>query len=206
MTFELHHCPASTLDRGDLTVLSTVLSQAFFEDPIYSWLFPNAANRLRMLQAFFEREIRYRLRKTHVVLDAERRAVAFWHPPGTWGSSIRAVGVAPAFVSLIGPRAWRAYRLLRDVDARHPSDAHWYLSHLAVSSSVRSLGIGTQLVRAGLELADADATATYLETANPANLEFYKRLDFEDAGTVTVAGAPAIETMWRSPHPTSSSN
>ncbi|MDQ3481639.1 MAG: GNAT family N-acetyltransferase [Actinomycetota bacterium] len=206
MTRELHACPASTLDRFEVDALGRVLSQAFFDDPVYSWLFPNPANRRRQLHAFFKREIRYRLRTTQVILDAEHRAVAFWHPPGTWNSSVRAVGVVPAFVSLIGPRAWRAYRLLLDVDARHPSDAHWYLSHLAVSSSVRSLGIGTQLVCAGLELADADATGTYLETANPANVAFYRRNGFESTGTVTVAGAPAIETMWRPPHPTSGSN
>lgn len=198
---ELHHCSASSLDRRDLTAMSTVMARAVFEDPIYSWLFPNAANRLRRLQIFFEREIRHRLGMTHVIRDAQCRAVAFWHPPGTWGSSVRAVGVAPAFVSLIGPRAWRAYRLLRDVDARHPSDAHWYLSHLAVASSVRGLGIGTQLVRAGLELADADGAGAYLETANPANVALYRRSGFASTGTANVAGAPVIETMWRPPSP-----
>lgn len=201
MTIQLRQCPGSALDRRDANVLSTLLSRAFFDDPILAWLFPNPANRLSRQQAFFERDIRYRLGSTQVVFEAERRAVAFWHPPGTWGSSVRALGVAPAFVSLIGPRARRAYRLLREVDARHPSDAHWYLSHLAVSPSVRNLGIGTLLVRTGLDLADADRTGCYLETANPTNVALYRRNGFEPSGTVTVAGAPAIETMWRPPTP-----
>lgn len=166
MTTELLQCRTGALNRRDAVVFSTLLARAFFHDPIHVWLFPNPANRLRRLQAFFDRDLRYQLGSTHAVFETEHRGVAFWHSPGSWPPSLRALGVTPALVSLAVPRAWRALRLLRELDARHPSDRHWYLSHLAVSPSVRHLGIGSRIVGAGFAWADWDGAGCYLQTAN----------------------------------------
>lgn len=119
--------------------------------------------------------------------------------PGTWRPSGTAVELAPAFVSLVGPRAWRAYRLLRAVEARHPGERHWYLSHLAVEPGSQGRGLGTALVRAGLELADAESVGAYLETANDANLAFYGRRGFSQVGMTNVPAGPPVWALWRNP-------
>jgi len=124
---------SATLTDEEVDALSGLLATAFFHDPLQTWLFPDPNKREARLRRFFELDIRHRLSPAaEVVITPSRSGVAFWHAPGTWRSSKTALLVAPAFASLVGKRAWRAYRGLRAIEAGHPSERHWYLSHLAI--------------------------------------------------------------------------
>lgn len=191
--------PSSSLSAEDVAVLSGLLAAAFLHDPVQAWLFPDLGKRPARLRRFFELDIRHRLRSAQVVVRPDSTGVAFWHPPGGWRPAGTAVALAPAFVSLVGPRAWRAYRGLRAVEARHPGERHWYLSHLAVEPGSQGRGLGTALVRAGLELADAESVGAYLETANDANLAFYGCRGFSPVGMTNVPAGPPVWALWRNP-------
>lgn len=174
--------------------LAGLLADAFLDDPMQRWLFPNERRRRGRLLRFYDLDIAHRLeRRSDVVVDGTD-AVAFWHPPGDErtvpvGAALR---LAPAFSSVAGHHPIAALRVLRAVEARRPRRPHWYLSHLAVQPLAQGRGIGGRLLAAGLDRAAADGVGVYLETANPANRRFYRRHGLDEAGTIEVPGAPPV--------------
>jgi len=94
---------------------------------------------------------------------------------------------------LAGPRLLAAVLRLR------PDEPHWYLSHLAVRPGDQGQGFGRTLLRWGIERADKDGVGTYLETANPDNLPFYRAAGYSQVGLVRVESAPKVWTLWRAP-------
>jgi hypothetical protein len=56
------------------------------------------------------------------------------------------------------------------------------------------------LLRENLELIDAEHAPAYLESTNPANLDRYRGVGFEEVGGFSAPnGGPAVTTMWRAP-------
>lgn len=89
--------------------------------------------------------------------------------------------------------------MLRAVLQRRPTEAHWYLSHLAVHPDHQGRGYGRRLLRHGIDQAEAAGVGVYLETANSDNLAFYQASGLHEVGVVRVAGAPTVWCLWWSP-------
>lgn len=79
----------------------------------------------------------------------------------------------------------------------HPLGPHWYLQLLGVDSGVRRAGIGSSLLRAWLEVVDADGVPAYLETDRQENIAFYGQHGFEVVGTHAILKTP----IWRMRRP-----
>ncbi len=88
------------------------------------------------------------------------------------------------------------------VDAARLTGPNWYLGVLAVDPSIQGTGIGTALLRAFLDLVDADPASigTSLETGSPANCRFYHRFGFQER-TAGALGAATLCVLYR-PRPT----
>ena len=56
---------------------------------------------------------------------------------------------------------------------------HWYLSAVGVDPARHGEGLGSALVRRGIERAERDGRPIYLETGTESNVRFYERLGFE---------------------------
>ena len=191
----------AAIEGRTLDAVAWMLADAFHGDPMQRWLFPFEPRRRARLARYFELDIRRRLNRRSIVhLADEAGGVAFWHPPGSWAPSPRALlGIAPAFLSVARHHPMRASRVLRGVIAHHPTTAHWYLSHLGVAPERQGAGVGRALVEAGLRRADSDGVGAYLETANPDNVAFYEAAGFGAVGTCREEGAPEIWLLWRPP-------
>lgn len=187
------------LDTSERRALAVLLADAFVEDPMQRWLFPNDRHRRRRLRRFYELDLRHRLEGRCTVERLGPEGVAFWQPPGDRATvPVRsAVRLAPAFLSVAAHHPAAAMRVLAAVAAARPDEPHWYLSHLAVAPSAQSRGVGSRLLRAGLVRADAEGVGVHLETANPANLAFYARHGFCEVGSVEVRSAPPVWLLWR---------
>ncbi len=74
------------------------------------------------------------------------------------------------------------------VFAHHPDEPFWMLDQLAVDEAARGRGIGTALVRHGLDLARQGGAVAVLETAVPRNVGYYERLGFRVTADEDVPG------------------
>ncbi|HTX73136.1 MAG TPA: GNAT family N-acetyltransferase, partial [Rectinemataceae bacterium] len=78
--------------------------------------------------------------------------------------------------------------------------AHWVLYQLAVEPSRQRRGIGRELLKPVLEIADRDRRLCYLDTTNIVNVAFYERNAFKvvDKGKPP-DGGPGFWSMVRDP-------
>lgn len=180
--------PVAGLRRSSVPEAVETLSRAFEADPMSRFLFPDVRSRRRKLTAMFEIELGYALAGGVVETIQEGAAVAIWFPPGPSAKAIPALLREGAWRSLwdLGwGGTWRVVRFLGVMVKLHEAavaGAHWYLLGLAVHPDHQGKGWGAALLARGLERARAEEVPCYLETTNPANLQFYERHGFTRCG------------------------
>jgi ribosomal protein S18 acetylase RimI-like enzyme len=164
-----------------------ILASAFVDDPMIGWVFPDAARRPAALDTFFAANVRYAALYGRVDLAPGGDGAAIWLAPGDYRMTAwRMLRSGHALLPLrLGPSGWRrlqrlnAYALMQH--ARTVTGPHWYLYGVGVLPAGRGRGIGTALLRLGLDRADRDRLPCYLETASEQTLPLYTRLGFRVA-------------------------
>jgi len=162
-----------------------VLSQAFYDDPLFQYLIPDEARRARLLPSFHSITIRYAMHYGEVYTTPGIDGVACWLVPGrttpTWLGMLRvALHGAPALFGLSGLRRYFPIgSYVEKVHEQAASGLHWYLWELGVDPSCQHQGIGGQLIQPVLERAARDNLPCYLETMNEINLPFYEKHGFK---------------------------
>ena len=181
-----------------------VLARAFFDDPLYRWLWPDQERRKRGIVGFITAETRLgaRLGRVDVALDHDGRVVgaALWALPGRYPFAV--LPSARAMAGAVRRMGWSAtgrLPLLKRVDGAHPRQPHWYLITVGVEPEVRGRGVGRTLILATAAQADREGLPIYLETFNPANPPYYRALGFADRETVERRRLPTFWTMLRPP-------
>jgi GNAT superfamily N-acetyltransferase len=167
------------------TVLA-VLVEAFADDPLVGWLFPEQDERARHLAGFHAPLVAEG--ETYLAGDAEGAAV--WltvaqgrspheEAPAAGGARLRALGEA--------------------LTERHPRHtAHLYLPCMGVVAARRGTGLGSALLRH--RLTRVDGLPAYLEASSVRSRALYLRHGFTDLGEpVRVADSPPLWPMWREP-------
>jgi ribosomal protein S18 acetylase RimI-like enzyme len=83
------------------------------------------------------------------------------------------------------------------MEAFHPKEPHWYLPMIGVDPATQSCGLGSVLMKRGLELCDRDGLPAYLESSNPRNIGLYERHGFEILGHIQAGSSPTLTPMLR---------
>ena len=183
-----------------------VLAQAFFDDPLSVFLFPDEAKRLDQLRWLYSGTVRYALLDGESYTTPDVEGVALWLPPErphpTQLGMVRVgMGLAPLKFGLGWLR--RSLAAMNALDRCHKLDApprHWYLFLLGVDPPHQGQGLGGRLIAPVLARADADGVVCYLDTTKERNVSFYLKHGFEvvTAGQVPGSG-PRFWTMTREP-------
>ncbi len=192
----------------DFDDAGVVAARAFHHDPFFEYLSPSAIQRARGLALFCRAYVSV-LGDAGYVLGARRPdgrlvGVAAWVKPGRYplpvGAQLRQ-GALSFRALAIRPRALvDGTKYLLAIEKVHPHDKVWYLQLLVVDPSVQRLGIGAMLQRPGLQRADEDGLACYLETQNFDNLAYYRRFGYELVQELRpVKDGPPLWTMRREP-------
>lgn len=188
-------------DPEDFAELTTALARAFADDPVARWAAPRAANRSRALRGFFSAYLKHKQPHGFVSCAGDLVGAAIWVPPGesTMGAAELVDIVRPNVATRLAFRspllAWGALR----ADRLHPHEPHFYLAAIGVDPAAQGRGLGSQLLRPVLDLCDDERVPAYLESSDPANVDFYSRHGFRVVDEVRLPRGPMIHTMWRDP-------
>ena len=185
------------LPRAARAAASTALARAFYHDPMFVYLLPEAKTRGGNLRWFLAHglNVGHLFGRTEtVLLDGQPVGAAVWVRPGQTDlrplQMLRAgFGALPIRFGLGGVRRFAS--LAESTEAAHHlavPEPHWYLLILGVDPARQRAGVGGALIRHGTARADADGVPCYLETMNEANLPFYHRAGFRVVHEAAVPG------------------
>lgn len=196
---------ARSATRADVAALSKTLGKAFYDDPVMTWMLPNADLRRRRLHRLFAALTRHHhLGNGAVEVASDGSGIggaALWDPPGKWqhtrGQELRGT---PSLFLAFGRSLNRGLAITEMMKKVHPEEPHWYLAIIGSDPSVRGKGFGQVLMRSRLDRCDAERAPAYLESSNPDNVPYYQRFGFEVTGKLTLpGGGPSLIPMWRPP-------
>ena len=187
---------------SEAEAVTAILADAFHDDPVWGWAFPDAPRRTAQHTVFWRFYFDNAEPHRWVWLSAEGGAAAIWIPPGHPEIAPEAEPmVEPMLTELVGPEQTATLLEIFDrFEASHPRDRpHYYLSLLGTGTEHRGRGIGMGLLADNLAMIDAEGMPAYLESTNPANHARYERLGFVQVGEFHLPGedGPPVATMWR---------
>ncbi|NJM07095.1 GNAT family N-acetyltransferase [Candidatus Gracilibacteria bacterium] len=157
---------------------ATVTARAFADDPMFTYIFPNAERRLAPLGRFMRAALRYGVLYGEVTTTSDNAGTVLWLTPGqTDITPVRMLRSGMAALPMtIGLPAFRRFLTVvgygEQVHSATVREPHWYLLNLAVDPSRWRQGIGSALIAPVLARADQNQQSCYLETNNPDNLPF----------------------------------
>jgi len=176
--------------------VADTISEAFLDDPTWSWAFPDPAAR-RQWWMFCVREA---LRYPWTFKTQGYETVSVWIPPdGTELSPDAELEVPARLEDLVGCRAKDVGELLERFGRAHPRrEPHYYLSLLGTAREHRGRGLGMALLEENLIRIDAEHMPAYLESSNPNNNHRYESVGFVAITSFQAPGdGPVITGMWR---------
>jgi len=165
---------------------AAMLARAFHNDPVYSYLFPDAGRRPAQLAWIFERWTRVVATSGAIYATSGMEGAAVWLSPAQgpdlpfWPLVREGLLWTPLKYGLGWLR--RAAVITADMARRQRADLdgpHWTLELLGVDPDCQRSGAGRALLEHTLAQVDADALPAYVITHNPANIAYYERFGFE---------------------------
>ncbi|MFF1713374.1 GNAT family N-acetyltransferase [Streptomyces sp. NPDC058268] len=192
---------AGESDRADVVRL---LDEAFRDDPVSSWVFPDAEHRRRRHGALMDGFFDLALSEGYVDIAEDGSAVALWWsvPAGGDESADEAGEEGPAQLrEAVDPDNARIEEIARLTGEAHPTDRpHQYLHMIGVSPERQGEGLGSALIGAVLERCDREGLHAYLEASNSRSRTLYSRLGFRFTGNaINLPDGPQLWPMWREP-------
>ncbi|MDH5655151.1 MAG: GNAT family N-acetyltransferase [Spirochaetia bacterium] len=186
--------------------LTNIFSNTFSMDPAFVWIYQkNIWEKFsRLCPILFNLGLKY---KALYYSGKEPNGFALWIPPGvdvTFAELIRlgflgALFDAGLFATI---RLLRAFIYNENKKPKLMPENSWYLFFLAVDENFRNQKIGEQLLKPVLAHADKNNHHCYLESSNPRNLNFYRKMGFDIVFESTLGNlndSPQIFFLLRKP-------
>jgi GNAT superfamily N-acetyltransferase len=188
---------------ADVRPLARVMARAFYDDPPFVWMLPEAATRLKRLGRFFATLTRGEA-LAHGGVDVacaggEIAAAAIWLPPGHWApTTAEQLRTLPGFARAFGRRALAAAAYSQAMAHAHPREPHWYLYLIGVDPARQGTGLAAALLRSRLDQCDREVQPAYLEATKATSVPIYQHFGFQPTGNPRLPdGAAPLTAMWR---------
>ena len=184
----------------DLPLLVETLTAACMDDPVTTWLIPDARRRPQILRAIFEVTVDVNQPYGELyTTDPTPVAGAVWIPPGCHPTGDEAKELVTWYAEAAGENSERATAVLELMDECHPQEPHDHLFFLGTRPEWQSRGLGSALLREVLERCDRERRPAYLAATSEGSRRLYVRHGFEVTGEIRLPDGPSMWPMWREP-------
>jgi GNAT superfamily N-acetyltransferase len=189
----------------DRATMAAMYARAFDDDPVWTFVFPDAGSRPTQSAQLFSAFIRAHVGDGETLVADDVAGAAVWAPPGKWQIPMtRMLGEVPRLLKALGRRSIRLLGDLQRIERFHASfttDPHFYLAVLGTDPPQQGRGIGSAVMAPVLARCDEAGLGAYLESSKESNVPFYRRHGFELVGDFTFRDGPTMWPMWREPRP-----
>ncbi|MGW1072948.1 GNAT family N-acetyltransferase [Streptomyces sp. NPDC002537] len=185
----------------DLRSVAGILTEAFMDDPVTRWHFPDPARRATLLPGFFSLFASEALYANGLLVAGDLAGVRLFSPPcpAPTGKT-RKAAFERALCERTGEDAYRTLQLLRRLESRRPRHTPYYhLVFSAVRPSLRGRGIGTATLRHVLRQADRDGAGVYVESSTRCSQRLVLRHGFVPLPVLSLPDGPCLHPSWRAP-------
>lgn len=189
---------------ADLPRVCESLRKAFSDDPVMSHVLPpTIRNREKRLAGLMGMEARSAIADGTVWSADGGAANAIWRAPGKWKlGGMETLRQTPAVLRVLRGKALHGLAVLNAVEAKHPTEPHWYLATLGTEPEAQGRGLGSSVIAPVLDRCDAEGLPAYLESSKEANIPFYERHGFRVTEELPLPrSGPSVWLMWRDPQP-----
>ncbi|MFI1173386.1 GNAT family N-acetyltransferase [Streptomyces melanogenes] len=189
------------VERDDDKAVETavrLLDEAFQDDPVSSWVFPDPAHRREVHRHLMRAFLEISLAEGHVDLTADGTATALWIDVPAEPEDGDEDGPAQLRAA-VDPDNERVELIGRLTGSVHPHGrAHAYLLLIAVAPDRQGQGGGAALIASVLERCDREGLPAYLEASSARSSRLYERLGFVHLGEpLRLPDGPLMYPMWR---------
>jgi ribosomal protein S18 acetylase RimI-like enzyme len=192
--------PATMEDVGRLKM---VLAEAFYDDPVFSWLMPEDSKRHARLRRYFGIDLgRFALPHGRVWTTNDLTGAALTMPPGKWRVPPLATLLHGSAFGAHLPRAARMGATMEWRHARELHGPHYYVRDIGVHPDMQGRGLGSILMRPTLDRCDREGVRAYIEASSERSAVLYERLGFRHVKELRVGGSPPLWLMIRPPNRT----
>jgi ribosomal protein S18 acetylase RimI-like enzyme len=189
------HTESRAVDTGRAVA---TLVEAFAEDPVVRWFFPDATGYLTAFPEVLRLTSDGAAPAGTIDLLDGGTGAAIWHRPGTASPDEALAGLVATYIPT--SRHATVYGFLEQMSGHHPDSATvWYLPFVGVVPTRQGQGHGSVLLQGGLARVDRDGLPAYLEASSARNRALYERHGFEAVGEIRVADSPPMWPMLRRP-------
>jgi hypothetical protein len=174
------------LAKKQIKPASTIICEAFFNDPLMLYLFPKPKKRKRKLKSMMELLLRLG-RKYGVVYTTSPKleGIAIWFPSNK-AKITPLMGILNGGISYFfktGSKAVKKQnRIYSYLYAKHKElmpSPHWYLSIIAIKPLYQGKGLFSVLFNLMFNQIDKQNLPYFLDTNNERNVPIYKRFGFK---------------------------
>lgn len=163
---------------------ASVLSRAFYDDPYYRFIMPNAKKRMTQIHWWMKILLGYTWKYGTIYYTADLKSIAMWlgpDKPMVDDVKILSMGLI-LYPFKIGIRNFlRLLDISEQWGKQHKklNKRHYYLMVIGVEPDFQQQGIGSQLMQVGLEKVDNEKLECFLETVTPEDVRFYEKHKFK---------------------------
>ncbi len=189
------------LTFSDVEQAAQVISQAFINDPLISFVLPFRHTRVKTLYKFFRAYGEVNIKNNRGYGFGEPlQGVAYWKSPNQDNLSISVKSLTlflPLLFTFYPIGYFRAKAIFQKIDELHKNYAdepHYYLDNIGVIPIAQGKGVSSKLIRPILEMADSQKVITYTDTVTQSNVALYEHFGFQCMEESSIANTGI--TVW----------
>jgi len=186
------------LSLSEHHLVGDIIGDSFADDPVNRWVF---GEQKGMTYYYTSSAKKLYLAKGYGHVMKNGSGASLWLPPNVKKHIpiLNSLDIAANMIRFGGLKSIpRGLALDNALAKAKPNKAHYYLFAIGCRSTEQGKGIGSTLMKAGLEQVEKDKMPAYLESSKEQNVPFYQRYGFEVIEKIMpVKGCPPLWLMWR---------